>query len=35
MMHKFIQLAFAAVVTGVLIWLPSIAQAGSTATGLD
>jgi hypothetical protein len=35
MMHKFIRLAFAAVVTGVLSWLPSIAQAGITATGLD
>ena len=34
-MRKLIRLAFAAVVTGMLIWLPSIAQAGITATGLD
>jgi len=35
MMRKLIRLAFAAVVTGMLIWLPSIAQAGIVATGLD
>jgi len=34
-MRKLIRLAFAAVVTGMLIWLPSIAQAGIVATGLD
>ena len=34
-MHKFIRLALAAFVTSLLIWLPSIAQAGITATGLD
>jgi hypothetical protein len=34
-MRKLIRLALAAVVTGVLIWLPSIAQAGIIASGLD
>ena len=34
-MRKLIRLAFAALVTGMLIWLPSIAQAGIVATGLD
>jgi hypothetical protein len=28
-MHKFIQLAFAAVVTGVLIWLPASLRPGA------
>jgi hypothetical protein len=34
-MRRRIRLAVAAVVTGVLIWLPTAAQAGLTATGID
>lgn len=34
-MRRFIHLAVAAVVTSVLVWLPTVAQAGITATGLD
>jgi hypothetical protein len=34
-MRRFIRLAVAAVVTSVLVWLPTVAQAGITATGLD
>lgn len=34
-MRKLIRLAVAATVTTVLIWLPTAAQAGITATGVD
>lgn len=34
-MRRLIRLAVAAVVTGVLVWLPSVAQAGITASGID
>jgi hypothetical protein len=34
-MRRRIRLAVAAVATGVLIWLPTAAQAGLTATGID
>jgi hypothetical protein len=34
-MRKLIRVAIAAAVTGVLVWLPTAAQAGITLTGLD
>ena len=34
-MCRLIRLAIAAVVTGVLVWLPDVAQAGLTFTGAD
>lgn len=34
-MRRFIRLAVAAIVTSVLVWLPTVAQAGLTATGVD
>jgi hypothetical protein len=34
-MRNLIRLAVAAAVTGVLVWLPTAAQAGITATGID
>ena len=34
-MRRLIRLAIVAAVTGVLVWLPAVAQAGITATGLD
>ena len=34
-MRKLIRLAVAAAVTGVLVWLPTMAQAGITATAVD
>jgi hypothetical protein len=34
-MRKLIRLAVAAAVTGVLVWLPTAAQAGITLNGID
>jgi hypothetical protein len=34
-MRRLIRLAIAAVVTGFLVWLPVVAQAGITATAVD
>jgi hypothetical protein len=34
-MRRLIRLAIAAVVTGFLVWLPTVAQAGIVATGVD
>jgi hypothetical protein len=34
-MRRLIRLAIAAVVTGFLVWLPTAAQAGIVATGVD
>jgi hypothetical protein len=34
-MREFIRLAITAVVTGFLVWLPVVAQAGITATAAD
>jgi hypothetical protein len=34
-MRRLIRLAVAAAVTGVLVWLPAVAQAGLTATAAD
>ena len=33
--RRWITVALTAAITGVLIWLPTAAQAGITATGLD
>lgn len=34
-MRKLIRLAVVAAVTGVLVWLPTAAQAGITLNGID
>jgi hypothetical protein len=34
-MRKLIRVAIATAVTGVLVWLPTAAQAGITLNGLD
>jgi hypothetical protein len=34
-MRRLIRLAVAAAVTGFLVWLPTVAQAGLTATAVD
>lgn len=34
-MRRRIRLVIAAVVTGFLVWLPTAAQAGITASGID
>jgi hypothetical protein len=33
--RKWLVAAITAVTTGILVWLPTIAQAGITASGLD
>jgi hypothetical protein len=34
-MRRLIRLAVAAAVAGFLVWLPTVAQAGLTATAID
>jgi hypothetical protein len=34
-MRRFVRLVVTAAVTGFLVWLPTVAQAGIVATGVD